>query len=155
MLKSKLTALCGSQFMWHLLNQPNDKEMWEGLTSRYFFAPANIFVAALSVTLDTQAVPNLHKRNLAFLSWNPISQVHFFSGPQSQFADRDLTKTEMQHSRVYQGCCYLRLLYIRMCFTPVDSWAPGRKTPGLIIKDSQLHLTLQLSDMGLMELAGG
>lgn len=33
--------------------------------------------------------------------------------------------------------------------------SPGRKTPGLIlIKDSQLHLTLQLSDMGLMELAG-
>ena len=32
--------------------------------------------------------------------------------------------------------------------------SPWQRTPGLIIKDSQLHLTLQLSDTGLMELAG-
>lgn len=37
----------------------------------FLFFPKNIFVAALSVTLDTEAFPNLNKENPAFLCWNP------------------------------------------------------------------------------------
>lgn len=77
MLNSNLTVLDGSLFIWHQPNAQNVTEMRKGPISKWLFAPENIFVAAVSVTLDAQAFPNLSKENLAFLSWNLISQVHF------------------------------------------------------------------------------
>lgn len=117
-----------SLFIWRLLNSPDVIEMPKGPISKWLFASGNIFVPAISVTLDTQAFPNINKENLAFLSWNPMSQVHFLcANKYPQFTNRNL-KPALQLSRLYQGHCHPRTpIGQDIWLPPMDSWASGRK----------------------------
>lgn len=102
--------------------------MLKGPILKWLFASGNIFVPAISVTLDTQAFPNINKENLAFLSWNPMSQVHFLcANKYPQFTNRNL-KPALQLSRLYQGHCHPGTpIGQDIGFPPMDSWASGRK----------------------------
>lgn len=117
-----------SLFIWRLLNSPDVIEMPKGPISKWLFASGNIFVPAISVTLDTQAFPNINKENLAFLSWNPMSQVHFLcANKYPEFTNRNL-KPALQLSRLYQGHCHPRTpIRQDIWLPPMDSWASGRK----------------------------
>lgn len=98
----------GSLFIRHLLNSPNVTEMPKGPISKCLFAPENIFVPVISVTLDTRAFPNLNKENLAFLSWMESNVTGALSlCKYSPFTNRNL-KLGLQLSRFYQGYCHPR-----------------------------------------------
>lgn len=88
----------------------------------FFFAPENIFVAALISDFGHPGFSKPQQRKPCFPQLEPKVTGTLSLCKHSRFTDGDLTNPELQLSRLYQGCCHPKTpIGQDICLPRVDS----------------------------------